>query len=82
MVLNNKNMDVFNNWRLILLLCLTLGLAPYFPEPHVYGKIKWILGVAHGMAPMDWLDAFLHSLPFLFLIRLIVVKGIIKKKNS
>jgi len=27
-----------------LLLCATLGLAPFFPEPHLWGKIKWILG--------------------------------------
>ncbi|WP_421896504.1 hypothetical protein [Marinoscillum sp.] len=26
------------------LLSLTLGLAPFVPEPHVWGKIQWVLG--------------------------------------
>jgi len=75
-------MNVFNNWRLIILLCLTLGLAPYYPEPHFYGKIKWILGGAQGMQFLDWFDFLLHGIPFLLLIRLLVVKGITKSKRS
>lgn len=67
-----------NNWKIVLLLCLTLGLAPYFPEPHILGKIKWILGGATGMKPMDWFDVVLHGFPFLLLIRLLIVK-VIKK---
>ena len=73
-------MNVFNNWRLIILLCLTLGLAPYYPEPHLLGKINWILGGANGMELLDWFDVFIHGLPFLLLIRLLVVKGIAKSK--
>lgn len=75
-------MNVFNNWRLIILLCLTLGLAPYFPEPHLFGKIKWIWGGAHGMQLLDWFDALLHGLPFILLIRMLIVKGIAKNKES
>lgn len=66
-------MEVINNWKIILLLCLTLGLAPYFLEPHILGKIKWILGGAIGMKPMDWFDVVLHGFPFLLLIRLLIV---------
>jgi len=73
-------MNVFNNWRLVILLCLTLGLAPYYPEPHLFGKINWILGGANGMELLDWFDVLLHGLPFLLLIRLLVVKGIAKSK--
>ncbi len=39
-------MKLLNNWKLVLLLCLTLGLAPYFPEPHLWGKLKWVAGGA------------------------------------
>jgi hypothetical protein len=67
-------MKLFNDWRLVILLCLTLGLAPYYPEPHLWGKLKWIAGGANGMTGMDWFDTFWHLLPFLLLIRLIVVK--------
>ncbi|WP_179338299.1 hypothetical protein [Winogradskyella ludwigii] len=72
-------MKVLNDWRLIILLCLTLGLAPFFPEPHILGKIKWIAGGANGMTIKDWFDVVLHGFPFVLLLRLIIVK--ITKKN-
>lgn len=59
----------------VLLLCLTLGLAPFFPEPHIVGKIRWVLGGAQGMQPMDYFDLLLHGFPWLLLIRLGVLKG-------
>jgi len=71
-------MSLFNNWKLILLLCLTLGLAPFFPEPHIWGKLKWLFGGGKGMQLIDWFDIFLHGSPFVLLIWLIVLK-IIKK---
>ena len=71
-------MDIINNWKIVLLLCLTLGLAPYFPEPHILGKVKWILGGAAGMKPMDWFDVLLHGFPFVLLIRILVIK-VLKK---
>lgn len=73
-------MDLLNNWRIILLLCLTLGLAPFFPEPHIWGKLKWIAGGAVGMKPMDWVDVFLHGFPFILLLRLVILKWTPKKK--
>ena len=49
-------MKFWNDWRLVGMACVTLGLAPFFPEPHIWGKGKWILGGAAGMQPMDWFD--------------------------
>ena len=49
-------------------------MAPFFPEPHIYGKLKWIIGGAHGMGFMDWFDVLLHGFPFILLIRLIAIK--------
>jgi len=72
--------DLINNWRIIIILCLTLGLAPFFPEPHIWGKLKWIAGGAQGMQPVDWFDVLLHGLPFLLLIRLIVVNSLKQKE--
>ncbi|WP_024481583.1 hypothetical protein [Cellulophaga baltica] len=63
-----------NSWKLILLACFTLGLAPFFPEPHLWGKLKWIAGGATGMNFQDWFDVLLHGFPFLLLLRLMVVK--------
>ncbi|WP_417238707.1 hypothetical protein [Bizionia sp.] len=70
---------ILNDGKLLLLLCLTLGLAPFFPEPHVWGKLKWIAGGAVGMQPMDWLDLLFHGFPFLLLLRYLVVKIVLKK---
>jgi hypothetical protein len=67
-------MKLLNDWKLIIIACLTLGLAPFFPEPHIVGKIKWIAGGAVGMTPMDWFDVVLHGFPFILLIRLLIIK--------
>jgi len=75
-------MNILNNLRLILILCLTLGLAPYFPEPHIWGKIRWILGGAVGMKPMDYFDFLFHGTPFFLLIRYLVLNGVKKVKNQ
>jgi hypothetical protein len=64
-----------NNWRFVILLCLTLGLAPFVPEPHIWGKIRWIAGGAKGMAALDWFDFFFHAIPWIFLSRLLVLKA-------
>ena len=72
-------MNPFNNWKLVLLLCLTLGLAPFFPEPHIFGKVKWILGGANGMKLIDWFDVLLHGFPYVLLIRIILIKLFSKK---
>ncbi len=71
-------LQIINNWKIVILLCLTLGLAPFNPEPHLLGKIRWIAGGAVGMKFIDWLDFIEHALPFLLLIRLIILK--IKEK--
>ena len=68
-------MKLFNDWRLIIMMCLTLGLAPFFPEPHIAGKIRWIMGGGVGMKGMDWFDTVLHGLPWILLIRLILIKA-------
>jgi hypothetical protein len=47
---------------------LTLGLAPMTPEPHLVGKLRWVAGGAHGMAPMDWADLAMHGAPWVWLL--------------
>lgn len=70
---NGIDMNLLNNPRLIILLCLSLGLAPFFPEPHLWGKIKWLWGGGVGMQPLDYFDLLMHGAPFLLLIRWVVV---------
>ncbi|MBX2927370.1 MAG: hypothetical protein KF852_05995 [Saprospiraceae bacterium] len=59
---------IINDWRTAVVLCLTLGLSPFFPEPHILGKIRWIAGGAVGMEWLDWFDFFLHGLPWVYLL--------------
>lgn len=56
------------SWPFWLLLSLTLGLAPFKPEPHLIGKIRWVLGGARGMQAMDWVDLFVHAAPWVMLL--------------
>ncbi|HMR43120.1 MAG TPA: hypothetical protein PKC40_04770, partial [Saprospiraceae bacterium] len=53
---------------LALMGSLTLGLAPFIPEPHLFGKIRWVAGGAVGMKAIDWFDLLMHSAPWLALI--------------
>ena len=77
-------MRLINDWRLIILLCVTLGLAPYFPEPHIWGKIRWIAGGANGMQPMDWFDFVFHGAPWFLLIVYVIrrVNGTVNKRGD
>lgn len=62
-------------------MSLTMGLAPFTPEPHIWGKIKWMAGGAVGMGPMDWFDVFLHGTPWVLLIASLIYQSIIKFKK-
>ena len=66
----------FNNWKLWLMLSLTLGLAPFLPEPHIFGKVSWIIGGAVGMKAMDWFDFIQHVFPFVLMMRALIVRFI------
>jgi len=64
-----------NSWlRMAFIGSLTLGLAPFFPEPHIWGKIRWILGGAVDMKIMDWFDFLFHGAPWFLLIGLLLFK--------
>lgn len=69
-------MEFINNWKTVLIMCFTLGLAPFTPEPHIVANLRWVAGGAVGMEPMNWFDLAMHGLPWLLLIRIGVLKGI------
>jgi len=52
---------------LLLVLCLTLGLAPFTPQPHVWEKLQMLVSGDLG-APIDIFDLLLHSTPWILLI--------------
>lgn len=51
----------------LLLISLTLGLAPFAPEPHVWEKLKMLFN-GELARPLDIFDLFLHGTPWLLLI--------------
>ncbi|MEJ2142078.1 MAG: RND transporter [Gammaproteobacteria bacterium] len=51
----------------LLLVALTLGLAPFTPEPHVWEKLK-MLSSGTLTRPLDIFDLFLHGTPWILLI--------------
>lgn len=53
-------------WAAVVFLCLTLGLAPYWP-PHLIEKLVMLFR-GQLVRPMDWFDLFFHSIPWVLLL--------------
>ena len=51
----------------LVIISLTLGLAPFAPEPHVWEKLK-MLANGNLTRPVDIFDLFLHGTPWILLI--------------
>ncbi len=51
---------------LLVVLCLTLGLAPFTPEPHVWQKLTMLLS-GKLVELMDIFDLIMHGTPWLLL---------------
>ena len=57
---------------LLILLCLSLGLTPFSPEPHVLEKLS-MLATGELTRLIDIFDLLLHGTPWLLLsIKLIL----------
>ncbi len=54
-------------WAVAIVLALTLGLAPFTPEPHLLEKLR-MLAAGTLRAPIDIFDLALHGLPWCLLI--------------
>ena len=52
---------------LLILLCLSLGLAPFTPEPHLLEKLK-MLASGELSELIDVFDLLLHGTPWLLLM--------------
>jgi hypothetical protein len=57
-------------WGIVVLLCLTLGLAPYKP-PHIVEKITMLVQ-GKLVRPIDWFDLVFHGIPWILLILKII----------
>ena len=50
----------------LIIISLTLGLAPFVPEPHVLQKLKMLIDGNLGK-PVDIFDLFMHGTPWVLL---------------
>lgn len=64
------------NWGIVVILCLTLGLAPFSP-PHIVEKLS-MLFKGTLVRPIDWFDLFMHGAPWILLI-LKIIALLVKK---
>jgi len=62
-----------DDWKFVVLACLTLGLAPFSPQPHILSKLIWLRDGAKGQDWLDWADLGMHGLPWLLLARWVLL---------
>lgn len=63
-----KFIDQFS-WLLVIAGTLTLGLAPFTPEPHLFQKVTWLFR-GDLYRPIDIFDLFLHgAFPLLLVVK-------------
>ena len=55
------------SWELAFLLAVTLGLAPFVPEPHVWQKLLMLFD-GSLTRPVDVLDLLMHGAPWALLL--------------
>ncbi len=58
----------------VVVACLTLGLAPFTPEPHIVEKLRMLVQ-GTLTKPVDIFDLVLHGAPWILLV-LRVIAGL------
>jgi len=63
-----------------VLASLTLGLAPFYPEPHI---VKQYYNIVNGTfnEPIAWLDLAFHGAPWVWLV-VVTLLYFLKPKKS
>ena len=76
-MLSAHGANILDIGQAVIHASLTLGLAPFVPEPHLVEKLRWIAGGAAGMRAIDWFDVVMHGAPWVLLaMKLVrVLKG-------
>ena len=69
------------NLPILIVACLTLGLAPFMPEPHLWEKLK-MLTSGEPTKPVDIFDLLLHGTPWILLIIKLVLLATKKRKHE
>lgn len=56
---------------ILMIAALTLGLAPFVPEPHIWEKLK-LLVAGDLVKSVDIFDLLMHATPFVLLVAKLV----------
>lgn len=67
---------------LFLIASLTLGLAPFTPEPHLWEKIRWIADGSFPMESVYFVDLLLHGSPWVLLLTSLLFRGVDRNKEK
>ncbi len=62
---------------LLVIMSLTLGLAPFMPEPHVVEKLRMLFAGTLSK-PVDIFDLLMHGTPWVLLGLKLVSMGLAK----
>ena len=63
--------------HIVIIMALTIGLAPFFPEPHIVEKLRMLKdGALHK--PLDIFDLLMHGTPWVLLILKLASLGLSK----
>ncbi len=62
----------------LVLVVALLGLAPFFPEPHVWEKLR-MLAAGQLSRGIDIFDLFLHGTPWLVLLAKLARLGLARR---
>jgi len=60
-------------WSIVVLGCLTLGLAPFAP-PHIVEKLQMLFS-GKLVKPIDWFDLVMHGAPWMVLVAKVAISA-------
>lgn len=63
--------------HILLIAALTLGLAPFVPEPHLVEKLR-MLFAGTLKEPIDILDLLMHGTPWVLLIARLIRMALVR----
>ena len=66
--------------QILIIVSLTLGLAPFVPEPHIWEKLR-MLAAGQLSRPIDIFDLVLHGTPWV-LLGLKLAREVTNRRND
>lgn len=76
--MSEKEVFFDGSLKRLIFFSLTLGLSPFYPEPHIIDKLGWIMEGGIGMGGWDWFDVVLHGTPW-FALLMNITRKLIKR---